>query len=148
MHPIQQLVATHVRGSGVMTPAPRGMLHPAFARYGSGCDHLGGEVPLAYLDSELPRGYTLTYVVTDRRLVGRVHASNVSETFTDIVFPYVTSTRVEGGMLTKKLLVQVGPRLEAVYGFSTMLEPFFRGLLTLPPEHRSFPPLQFHPTEQ
>jgi PAS domain S-box-containing protein len=95
-HPVAQLAQAHLTGSAI-TQVP--MIFPAgiaevVARYGAGIDHAAGETPLALIRANLDsrataRGYGGGYVVTDRRVFGRMHASNVPLTFTELPYAHI-----------------------------------------------------------
>src|SRR3954453_6460147 len=95
---VHQLARTHLSGSTAIrhVPAvPAGEFHEAVARYGGGLDHQAGEVPLALVKAKLDaqsakaRDYSAMYVVTDRRLFGRVEASNIPRHLVEVPYAYV-----------------------------------------------------------
>lgn len=147
MHPMQQVISG-LRGSGArFPPLSAQTFHEAVSRYGLGLDHLGGEIPLAFLPRELPTPYTLTYLVTDRRIVGRVWASNVNDTVADIPYAWLRDVRMGSGLLLKPLDVVVGDRTMRLYGFAETFERFLRAVMQLPVEYRSYGPLAPPATE-
>jgi hypothetical protein len=130
----------HLRKSGIsiapnISPAA---LHRAMARYGTGPDYPNGEQVLAFLNEDLPGGFQASYVVTDRRLIGRVHASNVSDSVIDIPFAYMVDLRLESGLLMKKLHVTLSNgRVERISLFVDPLHGLLSGLMQMPPQARA-----------
>jgi len=130
-----------------MPGVPAEALHEAIARYGSGLDHGGGEVPLALVKAPvrgraLGLGHSASYVVTDRRLFGRVEVGNVQRTFTEVPYADVATVADRPGRLAHSMDVQLtdGPRtLHLVprrwHGF------FAEMVASVPPVSRTFGPV-------
>ncbi|MGZ3452970.1 MAG: hypothetical protein ACXWUG_05425 [Polyangiales bacterium] len=147
MHPMQQVIG-ELRGSETrFPPLPAQTFHEAVSRYGIGLDHLGGEIPLAFLSGELPKPYTMSFVATDRRILGRVWASDVSDTTSDIPYAWLRDVKKGSGFLLKPLDVAVGDRVVKLHVFADTFERFLRRVMQLPVEMRGYPPLAPQATE-
>ncbi len=148
MHPMVHLAMTHLRDKEIaLAPQlPLDEMHVAVARYGVGMDYPAGEEPLAFLKHDFPsrgerQGAFVSYVVTDRRLFGRVEASNEPRAFPNVPFAHVTNVRLDAGLLSSSLFVDLGGTTQKVPVYGKKLYPFFMGLGYVPPHARSFPPL-------
>src|SRR4051794_4585274 len=147
-HPVAHLVRMHLTGSTVIhVPMVFAIdFHEAVARYGAGIDHVAGETPLALIRSKLDsrataRGYTASYVVTDRRLFGRVEAANTPRLFTEVPYAMVAAPPVKPGAMAQSLQVQVGNEQRKLYITPKGLQSFLAAMVaTLPPAARSFGP--------
>jgi hypothetical protein len=153
-HPILQLARIHLTGSRIRhVPAvAAGDFHEAVARYGAGIDHPAGEVPLALITMKLDqraaaKGYSLNYVVTDRRLFGRVEASNVPLVFTEVPYAYVSGVPAKPGGLAQSVTVPLGGQQRKLYLTPKELHAYFAGMAaSVPPAHRTFGPAAPPPT--
>ncbi len=149
-HPMAQLARVHLSGSTAIrhVPAvPAGDFHEAVARYGAGIDHAAGEVPLALVKAKLDaqaakaRDYSAMYVVTDRRLFGRVEASNIARHQVEVPYAYVSGAPAKPGGLAQSILVPLGPQQRKLYLAPKQLQAYFAALVgTLPPPQRTFGP--------
>ena len=145
-----RLLRTHLGGSSrvrLMPEAPVGELREAVARYGSGLDHAGGEVPLGLVKARLgvrarALGHCASYVVTDRRVLGRVELGNVQRTFTEVPYADVVAVAGRPGRLVPSFDVQLmdGPR--TLYVVPRRWHDFFAAMVAgVPPISRTFGPV-------
>jgi hypothetical protein len=112
---------------------PAGDFHEAVARHGGGIDHAGGETPLAMLKTKFDsqgkaRGYSAHYIVTDRRLFGRVEAGNAPRTFTEVPFAYLTGVPPKLGAMAQSVLIHVGNQPRKLYIAPKQLHAFFAAM--------------------
>lgn len=148
-HPVAQLARVHLPGSRAVLHVPGvapAEFHSQVARYGGGIDHAAGETPLALIKANLDsrayaRGYTAAYVVTDRRIFGRVHASNIPLLFTEVPYAYVSAPPAKPGGLAQSVLVPLGNQQRKLYIAPKKLADYFAAMVaTMPPAARSFGP--------
>jgi hypothetical protein len=116
-------------------------MHEAVARYGVGLDHDAGEQPLAMVHLELSgrgedMGHYASYVLTDRRMLGRVNTSDVKLTFSNIPYDAVTGARFEPRILGDRAHVTTAAASHTLYLRARQLCGFFQALATIPPDHR------------
>jgi hypothetical protein len=138
----------HLNGSRIrLVPrVPPEDLHEAVARYGAGLDHAAGEMPIALIKfnasrEQAARGYNANYIVTDRRLFGRIEFANVKRTFTEIPYALVGPPLTKVGGLSPGLQVQVGHEQRKLYLAPKELQAFFTAMVAhLPPAGRTFGP--------
>jgi len=147
---VQQLARTYLSGSTAIRHVPNvpaSEFHEAVARYGGGIDHVAGEVPLALVKAKLDaqaaraRDYSATYVVTDRRLFGRVEASNIPRHLVEVPYAYVSGVPAKPGALAQSILVPLGPQQRKLYLAPKQLHAYFAAVAgTLAPAQRTFGP--------
>jgi hypothetical protein len=149
VHPIVQLARVHLPGSRAVMHVPGvppAEFHGQVARYGAGLDHAAGEMPLALIKANLDsratsRGYSAAYIVTDRRLFGRVHASNIPLLFTEVPYAYVTAPPPPPRGLALSVLVPLGNQHRKLYIAPKKLAAYLAAMVTtMPPAARSFGP--------
>lgn len=125
-----------------ITPAA---LEEATTNAGLGLDHPNEEQPLALLRYDFPdRGETIgsmaSLVVGDRRVFGRLKATNIPDWTFDVRYADVTSSRFESGLLNTKLHLEVAGRRLTFPIWGTQLRDLFLGVQRLAPADRWAPP--------
>jgi len=83
----------------------------------------------------------MSYIATDRRIVGRVWATDVTDTVVDVPYAWIRDVRRGSGFLLKPLEVAVGERVAKLHVFAETWERFLRRVMQLPPEARGYPPI-------
>jgi hypothetical protein len=155
VHPVAQLARVHLTGSPRIThvPAvPASAFHEAVARYGAGPDYLAGELPIAMVSNApdkdmLARGYSVQYVVTDRRVFGRANASNIPLTSTDLPYAQIGPLPAAPGSLAQSLLVPLGYQASKLYLTPKQWHAYLAAMVaTVPPPYRTFGPMTLPPT--
>jgi hypothetical protein len=142
------MARAHLNGSRIrhVPQIASGEFHDAVARYGAGIDHASGETPIALIKSNpnkeaAARGYGAAYIVTDRRLFGRIEMGNVPRTFTEVPYSQVGPQVTRTGGLLPAVQLHVGNQPQKVYIASKELQAFFTAMVShLPPANRTFGP--------
>ena len=128
-----------------MPGIPARALHEAVARYGSGLDYAGGEVPIALVGNGWAslRGYRAGYVVTDRRVFGRVEgANNMPSTFTDVPFARVVGVPRKARGFTQSTVIHLSDGSHGLYLLPKQWHAFFAEMVaTIAPENRTLGPV-------
>ena len=147
---IVRLIRARLSGSGRVHYVPRvpsSAFHEAVARCGTGLDHHGGEVPIALVRDGLDgqataRGCSATYVVTDRRLFGRVETGNVRQTFTDVPYAEVIGVPNTRDGFAPSTVVQLGDGPRRLHLLPKQWHAFFAEMVaTIPPAYRTLGPI-------
>ena len=151
-HPVVHLARTHLTGSSriaLITHVPGvapGDFHEAVARHGAGLDHPGGETPLALIKLVVSRqgadrGYNGTYIVSDRRIFGRVQSAGSGLNFTNVEYGQLTGPAVKSGGLAPGVLVPTGNQQTKLFLAPKQLQAYLDAMVaTVPTAHRTFGP--------
>ena len=109
-----------------------------------------GESLLAGIDYDFPaRGRALgshaSLLLSDRRIYGSLVSSNITHTHVDLPYAQVLQINDDGGLLNHALTAFTAQASIKFPMWGKDLVPFFRNVLTLPPEQRTFGPLHLPP---
>lgn len=143
MNALPAWIAQHFAGDGVTLAAqtPADTLHETTAVVGAGCDFPNGELPVVHYRFSFPsRGEAMgaisRFVVTDRRLFGRVRTTNYPEAVFDIPFAHVAGLRLDKRMLGSTLYVQLGAGEVRVPLVTERIHTFLQSLAQVPYDQR------------
>lgn len=150
-HPI--VAATHsLRPSGDLTIAQSPAFRPLVARIVSetqiGTGFHEGEMPLAVIEHRLDdrqraRGSFGAFVVSDRRLYGRLNFTDCPDRVVDVWHSQVMNSTLKSGLMGDKTFLQTMQGQVEVPILGKSIHAFYMQTLRIPPQHRTMGPDAF-----